>query len=109
MVSTVGGGVHTVTPSKGSTPTTNIPAGVETSVAYLTTSLPNGSQSVVTAVTLVTKANEVGATPSGSAGVGTTSTGSSPGLQTGDAAMTRRWGREMLCVVGGAVVVAGML
>lgn len=109
VVSTVGGGVRTVTPSKGSTPTTNIPAGVETSVAFLTTSLPNGSQSVVTAVTLVTKPNEAGATPSGTAGVGTTSTGSSPGLQTGDAAMTRRWGREMLCVVGGAVVVAGML
>ena len=41
--------------------------------------------------------------------MGTTSTGSSPGLQTGDAAMTRGWGKEMLCVVGGAVVVAGML
>lgn len=109
VVSTVGGGARTVTPSKGSTPTTNKPAGVQTSVAYLTTSLPNGSQSVVTAVTVLNAPNQAGETPSGTAGVETTSTGSSPGLQTGDAAMTRRWGREMLCVVGGAIVVAGML
>ena len=109
MVSTVGGGARTVTPSKGSSPTTSIPAGAKTSVAYQTSTLANGSQSVVTAVTIVGGENQAGATPSGTAGVGTTSTGSSPGLQTGDAAMTRGWGREMLCVVGGAVVVAGML
>ena len=60
-------------------------------------------------MTIVGGENQAGATPSGTAGVGTTSTGSSPGLQTGDAAMTRGWGREMLCVVSGAVVVAGML
>ena len=109
VISTVGGGARTVTPSKGSSPTTSIPAGAETSVAYQTSTLPNGSKSVVTAVTIVNGANKAGETPSGTAGVATTTTGSSPGLQTGDATMTRGWGREMLCVVGGAVVVAGML
>ena len=109
MVSTVGGGAHTVTPSKGSTPTTSTPAAVTTVVTYQSSTLPNGSPTVVTAVTVMTQENQAGETPSGTAGVGTTSTGSSPGLQTGDAAMTRRWGKEMLCVVGGAVVVAGML
>ena len=109
VVSTVGGGVHTVTPSKGSTPTTSTPAAVTTVVTYQSSTLPNGSPTLVTAVTVMTQENQAGATPSGTAGVGTTSTGSSPGLQTGDAAMTRRWGTEMLCVVGGAIVVAGML
>ena len=60
-------------------------------------------------MTIVGTKNQAGETPSGTAGVGTTSTASSPGLQTGEAALTRGWGREMLCVVGGAVVVAGML
>lgn len=109
VISTVGGGARTVTPSKGSSPTTSIPAGAQTSVAYQTSTFANGSKSVVTAVTIINGGAKAGETPSGNAGVATTTTGSSPGLQTGDATMTRGWGREMLCVVGGAVVVAGML
>ena len=38
-----------------------------------------------------------------------TSAGSSPGLQTGEAVMTRAWGKEMVLVVGGAVAFAGMM
>lgn len=52
---------------------------------------------------------EADETPSGTAGVATTSTGASPGLQTGEAVTTRGWGKEMVLIVGGAVVVAGMM
>ena len=108
IISTVGGGARTITPTKGAS-STNAAAAAQTSVAYQTSTLANGSKSVVTATTVIPGANQEGQTPSGTAGVGTTSTGSSPGLQTGEGAMTRSWGKEMLCVVGGAVVVAGML
>lgn len=74
-----------------------------------TSTLPNGSKSVVTAVTVVAAGNTAVDTPSGTAGVGPTTTAASPGLQTGEAVMTRRWGKEMVLVVGGAVVFAGMM
>ena len=78
-------------------------------IQYQTNTLPNGSKSVVTAVTVVGGGAGAGETPSGTAGVGATTAGSSPGLQTGEAVATRGWGKEMVLVVGGAVVVAGML
>ena len=80
----------------------------QTRIQYQTSTGANGSKSVVTAVTVV-GGGEVGETPSGTAGVETTSAGTSPGLQTGEAVTTRGWGREMVLIVGGAVVVAGMM
>ena len=77
-----------------------------------TSTLPNGSKSVVTAVTIVgggSNGGGAGDTPTGTAGVGPSSTSGSPGLQTGEAVMTRGWAKEMVLVVGGAVAFAGMM
>ena len=112
IISTVGGGASTVFPSsKGVTSTNTHKAAAQTSVVVQTSTLPNGSQSVVTAVTVVGAGAGGGAgeTPSGNAGVGATTTSSSPGLQTGEAVMTRGWGKEMVVIVGGAVVFAGFM
>ena len=112
IISTVGGGASTVSPSNRATISTNTHKGAApTSVVVQTSTLPNGSQSVVTAVTVVGAGGSEGAgdTPTGTAGVGPSSTSGSPGLQTGEAVMSRGWGKEMVLVVGGAVAFAGMM
>ncbi len=81
-----------------------------TSTVVHTSTLPNGSQSVVTAVTVVPGGGVAADTPTGTAGVATTGSSSgSPGLQSGEAPMTRGWCKEMVLVVGGAVGVAMMM
>ena len=111
IISTIGGGASTVSPSKTvGTSTDTHKSAAPTSVIVQTSTLPNGSKSVVTAVTVVgAGANGAADTPTGTAGVGPTSASASPGLQTGEAIMTRGWGKEMVLVVGGAVVFAGMM
>ncbi|KAL9075952.1 MAG: hypothetical protein Q9161_001346 [Pseudevernia consocians] len=111
IVSTVGGGVHTISPSSGaSTTSSSKPASSLTSTVVHTSTLPNGSQSVVTAVTVVGAGGVAADTPTGTAGVTTTGSSSgNPGLQTAEAPMTRRWCKEMVLVVGGAVGVAMMM
>ena len=105
VVSTVGGGARTITPSGGGASTTGAQAkSSSTSTVVHTSTLPNGSQSVVTAVTVVGVGGAEAETPTGAAGVSPTGTSSgSPGLQTGEAPMTRGWCKEMALVVGGAV------
>ena len=111
IVSTVGGGVHTISPSAGgSTSSGSKTQSSTTSTVVHTSTLPNGSQSVVTAVTVVNAGGVAADTPTGTAGVATTGTSSgSPGLQTGEAPMTRGWCKEMVLIVGGAVGVAMMM
>lgn len=109
IVTTIGGGARTVasvsltqiTPSKIST-TTIIPA--RTSVAVQTSTLSNGSQSLVTQTT-VFSASVLGSTPAGTAGVQESSTPATS-LQTGAAARTGSVMKEMLCLFGGALGVA---
>ena len=105
IVSTVGGGARTISPSGGSAGTTGGTArSSSTSTVVHTSTLPNGSQSVVTAVTVVGVGAAEANTPTGAAGVtGTGTSSGSPGLQTGEAPMTRGWCKEMALVVGGAV------
>ena len=105
VVSTIGGGVRTLSPSGGGSSTTGAQAkSSSTSTVVHTSTLPNGSQSVVTAVTVVGVGGAKADTPTGAAGVTATGTSSgSPGLQTGEAPMTRGWCKEMALVVGGAV------
>jgi len=111
VVSTVGGSAQTIsTATVGGTTSTNTrKAAAQTTVVVQTSTLPNGSKSVVTAVTVVNGGNVIGETPGGSAGVPSATSSGSPGLQTGEAVLSRGWGKEMVLVVGGAVVVAGML
>ena len=111
IVSTVGGGVHTITPSGAGSLTSGSRTQTSmTSTVVHTSTLPNGSQSVVTAVTVVGAGEAAADTPTGTAGVTESGTSSgSPGLQTGEAPMTRGWCKEMVLVVGGAVGVAMMM
>ncbi|KAF6240472.1 hypothetical protein HO173_001140 [Letharia columbiana] len=111
IVSTVGGGVHTISPSPGSsTPSSSMTQSSITSTVVHTSTLPNGSQSVVTAVTIVGAGAAAADTPTGTAGVATAGSSSgSPRLQTGEAPMMRGWCKEMVLVVGGAVGVAMMM
>jgi len=109
VISTVGGGVSTVSPTGSMTSMAAHNAAAQTSVVVQTSTLPNGSKSVVTAVTVVGGSNPAVDTPTGAAGVASTTSASNPSLQTGEAVMTRGWGKEMVLVVGGAVVFAGMM
>ncbi|KAK3178613.1 hypothetical protein OEA41_000750 [Lepraria neglecta] len=108
VISTVGGAARTITPTGSATSMNTKAEAGQTRIQYQTSTGANGSKSVVTAVTFVGGGAAV-ETPSGTAGVGTTSAGTSPGLQTGEAVTSRGWGREMVLIVGGAVVVAGMM
>ncbi|CAF9903084.1 MAG: hypothetical protein HETSPECPRED_000111 [Heterodermia speciosa] len=117
IVTTVGGGSRTLAPN-GSTSGSNSASTTSTSArqsqtttSRRTTTLPDGSRSTVTAVTIVPASSQDESVPSGTAGVGSASgtVGSSPGLQTGFAPKTIGFGREMLAVVGGAVGVAMMM
>ena len=110
IVSTVGGGVHTITPSSGGSTSSSKTQSSTTSTVVHTSTLPNGSQSVVTAVTVVGAGGGPADTPTGAAGVATTGTSSgSPGLQMGEATSTRGLCKEMVLVVGGAVGFAMMM
>ncbi|KAL9017628.1 MAG: hypothetical protein Q9185_005024 [Variospora sp. 1 TL-2023] len=118
ILSTIGGGYVTLSrsssggsPSAATTATTrNTRRTSSTSVVLATTTLPDGSQSTVTAVTVVPANSEEGATPTGEAGAGGTGTpGSSPVLQSGVA--TKKSGQEweFVCLLGAAVGVAMMM
>ena len=123
IVSTIGGGFVTLSGQSGSPATSgSASAGVsgssaagpgsETSVVFRTTTLPNGAQSTVTALTIV-KGTETGVvTPSGTAGVAggssETTTGS-PGLQTNLSPRSRSLGWEVMGALGGAVGFAMVL
>ena len=109
IISTIGGGATTLSPSDSAT--TGARRSASTSTLMRTSTLPDGQQSVVTAVTVVGGADDDAVdTPTGTAGVGATGTGSGqPGLQTGEAVMTRGFGKEMAVVFGAAVGVAILL
>ncbi|KAL9132145.1 MAG: hypothetical protein Q9217_000079 [Psora testacea] len=107
IVSTVGGGATTLSPSDS--PSSNAPRSSITSTLVRTSIFPNGQQSTITAVTVVAGGGPPD-TPTGTAGVGTSGTRSEqPSLQTGEAVMTRGFGKEMAVVVGAAVGVAILL
>lgn len=85
--------------------TTTLPT--RTGITVQTSTLSNGSRSVVTQTTLL--GGEIfGTTPTGTAGVQGSST-PTPGLQTGAATRTRNVCKEMLQVFGGAVVMAMLI
>lgn len=120
IVSTVGGGYVTLSkssnggassPTTGSVRTTRRAS--STSVVLQTTTLPDGSQSTVTAVTVVPGAGgDASATPTGEAGTQGGSTGgdSNPALQSGVGPIRLgSLGWEIVCLLGGAVGVAMMM
>ncbi|MCJ1398566.1 Mucin-12 [Xylographa trunciseda] len=126
VVTTIDGGVVTLSgpagsPNGGGSTTVAGPSGSAsegsaaatssfTSIIVQTTTLPNGVQSTITAVTVIQASNSPVVTPSGTAGAvaGGTSTAAG-GLQTGLAPRTRGLGWEAVGVLGGAVGFAMML
>ncbi|KAI4194489.1 MAG: hypothetical protein LQ350_007740 [Teloschistes chrysophthalmus] len=118
IVSTIGGGYVTLSrSSNGNQPqstsmvtTRNSQRTSRTSIVLHTTTLPDGMQSTVTAVTVVPN-TEAGATPSGTAGAGsgTGTAAGNPSLQTGVAGKMGGMGWEIVCLLGGAVGVAMMM
>jgi len=126
VVTTIDGGVVTLSgpagsPNGGGSTTAAGPSGSAsegsaeptssfTSIVIQTTTLPNGVQSTITAVTVIEASNSPVVTPSGTAGAvaGGTSTAAG-GLQTGLAPRTRGLGWEVVGVLGGAVGFAMML
>ena len=105
IVTTIGGAVVTLSPSPTSSPGRQRSS--ITSIIVQTSTLPNGEQSTITAVTVVGAGGEEG---TATAKVGASgASGGQPGLQTGEAVMTRGCGREMALVLGAAVGVAFML
>ena len=127
VVTTIDGGVVTLGGPAGSTPTGSAGAsdngagssaagggagGAQTNLVLQTTTLPDGSQATITAVTVVSGAGSL-ATPTGSAGAASppgTTTGPSGSLQSaGLAPRSRSWGWEVVGVMGGAVGFAIML
>lgn len=118
IISTIGGGYVTLSRSNSggssSAPTTattrNTRRTSSTSIVLATTTLPDGSQSTVTAVTVVPANTEEAATPSGEAGAGVSGTqGGSPALQTGVASKMSGQEWELVCLLGAAVGVAMMM
>jgi hypothetical protein len=99
IASTISGGVETL-------PTDETSFRRVSSTVLSTTTLPNGQRSTITAVTVVNSPVTDIPTPSGSAGVSPTGTGRSPSLQTGAASPSLGWKKEMVAMMGGAVVVA---
>lgn len=124
IVTTINGGVVTlpgqagagaastnapsVTSNAATKATTPATVRSQTSFIIQTTTLGNGVQSTITAVTVIQVSETGVVTPSGTAGVGTPSgtTRASPGLQTGLAPRSRGWGWEAVGVLGGAIGVA---
>jgi len=107
IVTTIGGGAVTVNPSttpSSSAGQSTVQASSKTSTVVRTSTLPDGSQSTMTSITVVA-ANTPADTPTGAAGATTTGAKSSPGLQTAEAP-ARAFGMEMALVLGAAAVVA---
>ncbi|KAL8667543.1 MAG: hypothetical protein Q9168_007240 [Polycauliona sp. 1 TL-2023] len=123
IVSTIGGGYVTLSRSSSGGGDSSSPATTSvrtsrrsssTSVVLQTTTLPDGSQSTVTAVTVVPGSGDAGPTPTGEAGAGagagTSGSGSDPSLQSGVGAVRLgNLGWELVCLLGGAVGVAMMM
>lgn len=118
IVSTVGGGYVTLSRSTHSRSPTSITSSSRntrrtssTSVVLQTTTLPDGSQSTVTAVTVVPGSDGAAATPSGEAGAqgGSGTQASDPALQTGVARKMGSQGWELVCLLGAAVGWAMMM
>lgn len=124
IVTTVGGEARTIGSITSYVPTfTTEPSsfvGLSTrrqssrsSVILRTTTLPDGSQSTVTAITIVPNPGDDSPTPTGEAGViqgtGTGTGTAAPGLQTGVAVRTGSVMKEMLCVIGGTVGMAMLM
>lgn len=103
--STASSGSQTQVTSAKFSATTTLPT--RTSIAVQTSTLSNGSRSVVTQTTLL-GGEVLGTTPTGSAGVQGSST-PSPGLQTGAATGTGNLFKEILCVFGVAVGMAMLI
>ncbi|KAL8871067.1 MAG: hypothetical protein Q9174_003031 [Haloplaca sp. 1 TL-2023] len=117
IVSTIGGGYITLSTSGAgnsnptSSSTRTVRRSSSTSLVLQTTTLPDGSQSTVTAVTVVPNTEGVGATPTGDAGAeeASASAGGEASLQTGVAGKMGGMGWEIVCLLGGAVGVAMMM
>ncbi|MCJ1294473.1 hypothetical protein MMC34_006031 [Xylographa carneopallida] len=126
VVTTIDGGVVTLSgpvgsPNGDSSTTAAAPSGSAsegpatptssfTSIVVRTTTLPNGVQSTITAVTVIQASNSPVVTPSGTAGAVASGTSTAAGgLQTGLAPRTRGLGWEAVGVLGGAVGFAMML
>ncbi|KAL8995152.1 MAG: hypothetical protein Q9169_005061 [Polycauliona sp. 2 TL-2023] len=119
IVSTIGGGYVTLSgsssddsPSPATTSVRTSRRPSSTSVVLQTTTLPDGSQSTVTAVTVVPGSGDAGPTPTGEAGATAGSTGevSDPALQSGVGAVRLgNMGWEIACLLGGAFGVAMMM
>lgn len=107
IVTTIGGGARTVTSVSLPQVTSTKVVPTRTSVAIQTSTLSNGSQSLVTRTT-VFSASVPDSTPTGTAGVQESST-ATPSLQTGAAARTGNVMKEMLCLFGGALGVAMLM
>ena len=105
IVSTIGGGATTIPASQASS-SQGGSRSLVTSYLLQTSTLPNGEQSTLTAVTVI--GGGEGETATATEGASRTS-GGQPGLQTGEATMTRGCGREMAVVLGAAVGMAFML
>ena len=105
-----GGGSTTAAGASGSASPGSAATSSFTSIVVQTTTLPNGAQSIITAITVIQASNSPVVTPSGTAGAvaGGTSTAAG-GLQTGLAPRTRGLGWEAVGVLGGAVGFAMML
>lgn len=78
--------------------TTTHATSLSTSTFESTTTLPDGSLSTITSITVIT--------PSATGGAAAATTAGKPGLQTNVAAMATGMAREVVAIVGGAVVVA---
>ncbi|MCJ1246196.1 hypothetical protein MMC30_003401 [Trapelia coarctata] len=113
VVTTIDGGVITLSGPAGAggstAPVASVVATSFTSVVLQTTTLANGVQSTITAITVIQAGNTAVVTPSGSAGAGSSTTGPAAGLQTGLAPRSRSWGWEAVGVLGGAVGFAMVL
>ncbi|KAI4267817.1 MAG: hypothetical protein LQ337_008170 [Flavoplaca oasis] len=120
IISTVGGGYVTLSRSSGEDPDVTATSGStrtarrssSTSVVLQTTTLPDGSQSTVTAVTVVPGSGDASATPTGEAGAGEQSSSEGPdaSLQSGVGAVRLgNMGWEIVCLFGGAFGVAMMM
>ena len=108
MVSTIGGGVYTITPS-GKATSGGSGGGSKTSVYVHVSTLPNGAQSTITAVTVIGAGGSDEPTPTGEAGASSGTATGAKGLQTGEAVMTRGFGWEGVGVLIGAVGFAVMM
>ncbi|MCJ1340980.1 hypothetical protein MMC09_006276 [Bachmanniomyces sp. S44760] len=120
VVSTVDGGVVTLglngssLPAKSGKPSSTTSFSFSNSsgsrsTSLQTTTLPDGSQSTVTAVTVVQPVGGATTATDGSGGTATGTAGGSPALQSGLAPRSRGLGWEAVGVLGGAIGFAILL